>query len=73
MPGEAVNNALQNNEEQLERLVENPEHVTKYLDAGKLEDAYNRYLNDGSDRRSLIKALSLSAWLQKYGPDSDRG
>jgi asparagine synthase (glutamine-hydrolysing) len=73
MPGEAVNNALQNNEEQLERLVENPEHVTKYLDEVKLEDAYNRYLNDGSDRRSLIKALSLSAWLQKYGPDSDGG
>ena len=70
MPGEAVNNALQNDQNRLQRLVEHPHHVTKYLDEQALSNAYERYMDEGSDRRSLIKALSLSAWLGRYGSDS---
>ena len=73
MPGEAVNNALQNDQERLQQLVECPDNVTKYLDPQALNEVYDRYLNDGSDRRSLIKALSLSAWLEKHGSDTECG
>ncbi len=71
MPGEAVNNALQNDQDRLQQLVECPDHVTKYLDAQALNEAYDRYLNEGTDRRSLIKALSLSVWLEKHGSDTE--
>ena len=67
MPGEAVNNALRNEQQRLDRLVENPDSVTKYINPQALEESYQRYLEDDNSlyRRSLYKSLSLSAWLQK--------
>ena len=68
MPGEAVNNAVRNEQPRLRQLVENPKHVTTYLDEEALRESYERYLKDDSslDRRSLMKALFLSAWLKEY-------
>lgn len=74
MPGEAVNNALRNEQQRLQRFVENPEGVTKYLDEEAIRASYARYIEEESnlDRRSLTKALSLSAWLAKHGAENDR-
>lgn len=67
MPGEAVTNAVHNEQERLERLIANPDPVTKYLEPQALEASYERYLKEDNslDRRSLYKALSLSAWLEQ--------
>jgi len=69
MPGEAVNNAVQNEQDRLKQIVEHPDQVTKYLDETELRESYNRYTKDESslDRRSLMKALFLSSWLENHG------
>lgn len=66
MPGEAVDNALRNEQQRLQQLVDDPEQVTKYLDPQALKESYDRYIedNNGLDRRSLYKALALSEWLK---------
>ena len=72
MPGEAVNNAVRNERSRLQALVKNPQHVTTYLDKEALRESYDRYLEDDSSlhRRSLMKALFLSAWLEKHGSEN---
>lgn len=66
MPGEAVDNALHNEQQRLQQFVNEPEQVTKYLDPQALKRSYGRYIedNNGLDRRSLYKALALSKWLE---------
>ena len=69
LPAEAFHNALSNEQDRVQRLIQNPEPITEYIDGQALRESYERFLADesGVDPRSLWKAISLAAWLEKYG------
>lgn len=67
MVGEAAWNALANEDDTLQRLVDNPEILNGYVDPESLRRSYERFSESrpSLDARSLYKALSLAAWLEE--------
>lgn len=68
MPGEAFNNALRNDDRQIQELLREPGPLARYLDVEALEASYERFADTGGgvDSLALRKALALSVWLQEH-------
>lgn len=65
MPGEAFNNALENDDRWLQELLREPGPLARYLDVEALEASYERFADTGGgvDSLALRKAIALSVWL----------
>jgi len=70
MVGHAAWHALANEDDALQRLIDNPEPVATYLDTDELRQAYNQFCETQSadEARSLWKALALAEWLEARNP-----
>lgn len=68
MMDEAFWNALENDGDAFEHLLERPGPLAQYLDAEELRATYERFETEpsGRDARTLWRARSLAAWLEAW-------